>query len=423
MSHRNARLTVHGRLLIVQRHRQGWPQAHIAKAMGVSRKCVKTWIDRYAAEGEAGLARPLLTAAHDADAGPAARSSSGARLRRRSIGGSGLARPRARCAGPDGGPDPAPPPGALPAECDPMTGEVIRASKTTAVRYERDRPGELVHMDVKKIGRIPDGGGWRAHGRETSRSQPGPQGPGSATTTSTPSSTTTAGSPTPRSCPTRRAPPAPRSSSAPLAYFADHGITRIERVMTDNAWTYTRAPLRAVVRRARHPPEVHQAPLPLAERQGRTLQPHPADRVGLPPGLHHQRRTHRRPCPLARALQHSTTPQRPRRPTHPSAACHQPDGRVHLAGGVVGAPEADVARGGLGRVGRAGSDAVAVAVAVVAEVRPAPHHPPTWESSASDGSAETGSTTGSSPARSAYSVARNASWHHSHTLPTVLCRP
>jgi transposase InsO family protein len=52
------------------------------------------------------------------------------------------------------------------AVCDPMTGQVIRASKTTAVRYERDRPGELVHMDVKKIGRIPDGGGWRAHGRE-----------------------------------------------------------------------------------------------------------------------------------------------------------------------------------------------------------------------------------------------------------------
>jgi len=51
------------------------------------------------------------------------------------------------------------------AVCDPMTGEIIRASKTTAVRYERARPGELVHMDVKKIGRIPDGGGWRAHGR------------------------------------------------------------------------------------------------------------------------------------------------------------------------------------------------------------------------------------------------------------------
>jgi transposase InsO family protein len=47
-----------------------------------------------------------------------------------------------------------------------MTGEVIRSSKTTAVRYERARPGELLHMDVKKIGRIPDGGGWRAHGRQ-----------------------------------------------------------------------------------------------------------------------------------------------------------------------------------------------------------------------------------------------------------------
>jgi transposase InsO family protein len=50
-------------------------------------------------------------------------------------------------------------------ECDPLTGEVIRASKTTAIRYERDRPGELIHVDVKKIGRIPPGGGWRVRGR------------------------------------------------------------------------------------------------------------------------------------------------------------------------------------------------------------------------------------------------------------------
>jgi hypothetical protein len=46
-----------------------------------------------------------------------------------------------------------------------LTGAVIRSSKATTVRYERERPGELVHMDVKKLGRIPDGGGWRAHGR------------------------------------------------------------------------------------------------------------------------------------------------------------------------------------------------------------------------------------------------------------------
>ena len=55
MSHGNARTTIHGRKLIVERHAAGWKQAHIAAAMGISRKCVRTWITRYAAEGEGGL--------------------------------------------------------------------------------------------------------------------------------------------------------------------------------------------------------------------------------------------------------------------------------------------------------------------------------------------------------------------------------
>jgi hypothetical protein len=42
-----------------------------------------------------------------------------------------------------------------PHSLDPMTAQPIRARKTAAVRYERSRPGELVHVDVKKIGRIP----------------------------------------------------------------------------------------------------------------------------------------------------------------------------------------------------------------------------------------------------------------------------
>jgi transposase InsO family protein len=165
VSHGSARLTVHGRRLIVQRHQAGWKQAHIAAAMGISRKCVKTWIERYAAEGEAGLltrsSRPhsmptkttdevehkVLAARAEhrrgqdwlgAELGVAPRTVARI-LRRHQV--------------------------AYLRELDPMTGEVIRASKTTATRYERDRPGELVHMDVKKIGRIPDGGGWKAHGR------------------------------------------------------------------------------------------------------------------------------------------------------------------------------------------------------------------------------------------------------------------
>jgi len=46
---------------------------------------------------------------------------------------------------------------------DQATGLPVR--RPAPVRYEKSRPGELVHVDIKKQGRIPDGGGWRAHGR------------------------------------------------------------------------------------------------------------------------------------------------------------------------------------------------------------------------------------------------------------------
>lgn len=49
-------------------------------------------------------------------------------------------------------------------ECEPLTGAVIQASKTTAVRYERESPGELLRVDVKKIGKIPAGMAWKARG-------------------------------------------------------------------------------------------------------------------------------------------------------------------------------------------------------------------------------------------------------------------
>jgi hypothetical protein len=49
------------------------------------------------------------------------------------------------------------------AHVDQATGLPVRRSKP--VRYERSAPGELVHVDIKKLGRIPDGGGWRVFGR------------------------------------------------------------------------------------------------------------------------------------------------------------------------------------------------------------------------------------------------------------------
>src|SRR5579862_9490546 len=64
MSHRNARLTPRGRLLLVERVRlQGMPVAHVAKAMGVSRQCAHRWVKRFDQEGVVGLedrsSRPL----------------------------------------------------------------------------------------------------------------------------------------------------------------------------------------------------------------------------------------------------------------------------------------------------------------------------------------------------------------------------
>jgi len=167
MGHRNARLTVHGRRLLVQRVRQeGWPVAHAAKAMGVSRQCAHRWLARYDIEGLSGLEGRSSRPHHMPN-----RTSSDIELRVVE------ARRRLRW-GPDRlGPELGVAPRTvtrilrrhgLPRlfECDPLTGDVIRASKTTAVRYEKDRPGELVHVDVKKLGRIPDGGGWRALGRD-----------------------------------------------------------------------------------------------------------------------------------------------------------------------------------------------------------------------------------------------------------------
>lgn len=49
------------------------------------------------------------------------------------------------------------------AHLDQATGLPIR--KPRPIRYEKQAPGELVHVDIKKLGRIPDGGGWRVHGR------------------------------------------------------------------------------------------------------------------------------------------------------------------------------------------------------------------------------------------------------------------
>jgi transposase InsO family protein len=225
-------------LLIVERHRSGWPQAHIAAAMGISRKCVKTWLDRYAAEGESGLqtrsSRPhrmptrtrpeveqhIVELRQRERRGP---DWIGAEL---GVPARTVSRVLARHAVPHL------------AVLDPITGEVIRASKATAHTYERDRPGELVHMDVKKLGRIPAGGGWRAQGQTTGNHRSGDRN-------------TKVGFDYVHSLvddysrlaysetlPDERGATCAEFLVRAIDYFAAHGITTIERLMTDNAWAY-----------------------------------------------------------------------------------------------------------------------------------------------------------------------------------------
>jgi hypothetical protein len=109
---------------------------------------------------------------------------------------------------------------------DRPTGRVIR-------RYERGRPGELVHVDIKKLGRVPDGGGWRVHGRDQ---RPGhKRGPGwDFVHAAIDDHSRLAYA---EIHPDERADTCVAFWSRAWQFFADHGIA-VTGVMTDNAKAY-----------------------------------------------------------------------------------------------------------------------------------------------------------------------------------------
>lgn len=241
MSHRNARLNVRGRLLLVERVcEQGWAVAHAAKAQGVSRQCAHRWIKRFREEGEAGL--------RDRSSRPRHRPSQTAVKVEQAI----VARRQQERRGQDWlGPELGVPARTVSRvlrrhglpylrECDPLTGEVIRASKTTAIRYERARPGELVHIDVKKIGKIPHGGGWRAHGRQmgSTGAQKRARIGYDYVHSMVDDHSRLAYS---EILPDEKGPTCAAFILRAAAYFAAHGITRIERVISDNHFSYRRS--------------------------------------------------------------------------------------------------------------------------------------------------------------------------------------
>ena len=167
MGHRNARTTVYARRLMVQRHLAGWPQARIAEQLGVSRPTVSKWISRYRDEGQAGLedrsSRPHTTPTRTDPATEAQILALRERERRGAVylaGELGLVastvgRVLARHQVPHL------------AAIDPITGEPVRR-RHSGIRYERPQPGDLLHVDVKKLGVI-NGAGHRVNGRRASQ--------------------------------------------------------------------------------------------------------------------------------------------------------------------------------------------------------------------------------------------------------------
>jgi transposase InsO family protein len=157
--HKNARTTRYSRMLMVQRLASGWTVAEVGAAHGVTPRTVRKWRDRHALEGEAGLAdrssRPHRSPTRLSE--QAAAEVLG--LRRQRLTSPAIARRLGRPVS--------------------TVGVVLRRHRLgrlraldprpPVIRYERERPGELIHVDIKKLGRI-DGVGHRITGDRTGQS-------------------------------------------------------------------------------------------------------------------------------------------------------------------------------------------------------------------------------------------------------------
>jgi transposase InsO family protein len=158
--HANAVLTPRQRLrlarLVVE---ENWPKSRAAEAFGVAWTTADRWAERYKAEGKAGMTdRSSRPHSSPAKTGPATtKRIVSLRLRKRW----GAVRLAAETGVP---PSTA---GAVLRRCRiSRLSRLERRERPPAARYEHAAPGELLHADVKKLGNIPDGGGWRFRGRE-----------------------------------------------------------------------------------------------------------------------------------------------------------------------------------------------------------------------------------------------------------------
>jgi transposase InsO family protein len=152
--HRNAALSWNGRRLLAERVvKRGWSTTAAAAASGVSVPCARKWATRYRLEGEPGLCDRSSAPKRVANRTAPERIEVIAKLRRLRFTAAEIAETLGM---------------ALSTVSGILTrsgmGKLGRLGFEPALRYERSRPGELVHIDVKRLGRIQGGAGWRVRG-------------------------------------------------------------------------------------------------------------------------------------------------------------------------------------------------------------------------------------------------------------------
>lgn len=222
MAHRRAKLTPLGRLLLVQR-----PVSQAATSMGISRPVAYKWLQRWRREGAQGLED------HSSRPHTVARITSARKVKqilmlrqRLRVGPHRLA--------------------ALVSRAPSTIYDILHrhglsrlrdGDRTSGVpvRYVRDHPGELLHVDTKPLARVPKGGGHRLRGRSAATR---PRGGGyDVIHVAVDDASRLAFA---QILPDGRGPTAAQFLLAAAAFFAEHGI-RVQRVMTDRSPSYTKA--------------------------------------------------------------------------------------------------------------------------------------------------------------------------------------
>ena len=311
--HANAALSLRQRRRMVSRIDDGWTISAAAAAFQTSPRTCGKWVSRHRAQGECGLLDRSSAPQHVANRTDEHTVQAIAALRRLRFTGAEIAelleRPLSTVSGI-------------------LTrigmGRLGRLGMEPAQRYERARPGELIHVDVKKLGRIVGGAGKRVRG-----------GGNHYTGSYTDAAGVRRGK-TGWECvhiaiddatrlayaevlPDEKATTAVGFLRRAVAFYQRHGMT-VERADHRQRLALPLHRPRARLPRARHPPPPHPAPPPADQRQGRALHPHHARRLGLRRDLRHQPQNAPQPLTAGSGATTITDDTKPSGDRHPSPA-------------------------------------------------------------------------------------------------------